>query len=231
MQKLVVLAIACIIGQICFMVKADITTWLDSHRDYTEGAALYAKYGKSEVLKGLFKAGNNSFNRKKLLEEITKLANKQGKPKPGPKPQSTPKTHSKPQSPIDASKLPDALKDKWYNQYIPALKQQSTCHSQLMLVDEERREQLAGQIDELEMEIRQLHAQFVYYNEHGTIQPTATDASPEWATLRVSELIKERNNARSRKSRYKSKKQFDKIPAVQQLLDQLDALIEEKENG
>lgn len=50
-----------------------ITAWL-KNPDYKTGVELYLLHGKSETLKGLFQSGATPFTRKKLAEELGKLA-------------------------------------------------------------------------------------------------------------------------------------------------------------
>lgn len=53
-----------------------IQIWLNSSRDYLAGISLYASYGTNNFLKKLFQSGPDAYNKKKLVEELQKLAGK-----------------------------------------------------------------------------------------------------------------------------------------------------------
>jgi hypothetical protein len=54
---------------------SEIITWVQNpNRDYYLGVMLYDEYGKSDILKNLFKNGKDSYTTKKLFEEVKKLS-------------------------------------------------------------------------------------------------------------------------------------------------------------
>jgi len=60
-----------------------IIKYLGGEKNWTEGMALYQKFGKNEGLKRMFeRIGDTSYNRSKLMEELLKLAQKPPKGKP-----------------------------------------------------------------------------------------------------------------------------------------------------
>lgn len=63
-------------------IKA-VNDWLNGERNYTEGAALYKRYGSSKVLADLFAKSQNTYTQRKLLQELEQL-NQQHVPEPAP---------------------------------------------------------------------------------------------------------------------------------------------------
>lgn len=55
------------------MKLSDITTWLESSRDFAQGAALYQALGPSATYKRLFTLGKNDYTRQVLARELGEL--------------------------------------------------------------------------------------------------------------------------------------------------------------
>lgn len=51
-----------------------IKQWFNSNMDYADGVALYLQFGNNAFLKQRFQVNSDSYNRKKLNEELEKLA-------------------------------------------------------------------------------------------------------------------------------------------------------------
>ena len=65
-----------------------IKQWFNSNMDYADGVALYLQFGNNAFLKQRFQVNSDSYNRKKLNEELEKLAG--GKTHINPKEEAPP---------------------------------------------------------------------------------------------------------------------------------------------
>jgi hypothetical protein len=60
-------------------IAAEINTWLKSSREYSDGLAILKKHSKSPII-GILSAGDDDFNRAKLIEKLQEILAKQPAP-------------------------------------------------------------------------------------------------------------------------------------------------------
>lgn len=58
-------------------MRNEIKSWIERGANYQEGVSLYDQYGDSSYLKSLFPRNDGSYNRKKLLQELSEIAGEQ----------------------------------------------------------------------------------------------------------------------------------------------------------
>ncbi|MBA3899387.1 MAG: hypothetical protein H0X62_04115 [Bacteroidetes bacterium] len=112
----------------------EIRQFLQSEKDYKTGILLYQKWGKNDTLKRVFARGESSFNKKKLLAELEKLA---------------------PVKPVRSEASPIISKSSYDDPaLVPLYREQSMLHNQLTRMSREERKTAAFRIlniaDEIE---------------------------------------------------------------------------------
>jgi hypothetical protein len=93
------------------MIVSEIILWLnDPLRDYYAGVIMYDEYGKSSVLKTLFKIGKTDYSEQKLFNELKALMKDVPEPK-REKPRESFQSFSKKKKPnVNRADLPERLK-------------------------------------------------------------------------------------------------------------------------
>lgn len=147
------------------------------NKPYKLGVELYAKLGKSQVLKDLFGKGETAFNRKKLLAELELLANTK---KPTPKAEQ-PKSTPEPKFTNFKSNIPELLQPI-HALSVNALKEKALLHNKLceITTDEldnfDRKRKYDAERKEIQDRMVVLIAtnkscwdKIHYFNEHGKL--------------------------------------------------------------
>ena len=140
-----------------------IKEWLnEDNRLYANGLLLYKRHGNNAVLLRLFESGENSMTRKKLLDELRKIENKEVKPIPvfvAPAP--------KIKLPADAAKYEGLVVLKNIS-----FKERAALHSQLTRYKTDKERATAcRRIMELDTLGDECWFQLDYYDEHATWPP------------------------------------------------------------
>lgn len=144
-------------------MNEEITNWLNSNKDYLTGKELYDKYGKDATLKLLFRSGNNSFTRSKLIEALSALLsqNKTKYNQPSVKQLSVETT--------DKDDIPGVVK-KWRERWIQCLKEMAELHALLKIAKtDKKRFELALKIDDLDIEADVLLDKINYFRDNGVV--------------------------------------------------------------
>jgi hypothetical protein len=225
--------------------------WLNSERNYEVGRQLYAALGDNDRLKRMFQSGPSHYNREAVAWELTKLA-KAGQlsvvscPLPvGGRPglddygnRVAPERYFLPLAEQEAlqndesqtkagRKLDEAagaVLDELRDARRPLYDERSGLHAQLEgLPTEADRYLVACRIMALSQELSQNWEQDKYVRAHGQLPPPPALAV-DLATLAPAELLKHRNNLRSRVSKLKNKPaRANDLAQVQTELAQVEA--------
>jgi hypothetical protein len=156
-----------------------IKKWLSGNRNYIVGAVLYKKFGSDEKLKKLFESRPDAYSQKRLVEELTKMADNK---RPPVAPLIT--DHSS-RSEMPQSKDPvlKALRNEWlvpYKRmcYLQAELDRVTTDDSFPLYDVNdknspeaiaKRKPIAFEILELEQQCMQIWARRSHYEKNGSL--------------------------------------------------------------
>lgn len=158
------------------------THWINNGCNYSEGVNWYQQHGSNNTLKQLFCAGENIFTRKKLREELSKLAEQAPPPKKADAEFlnsnfTRKKTPAK--STIDKNSLPDSLK-KDHEKLGPIYTKMQNLHPRLELLNsDDERKDYALEILRLAQQRRGIFTRIDYFKEHGKEMPTPEKVKQE----------------------------------------------------
>lgn len=216
------------------MAIALISSWFKNGCEYSSGVALYLRFGKSETLKKLFRGPQTIFTERKLreaLDELNDQTPKKLKPEPNPKPSTPKKEREAPfrnfskhkQLKYDTSNFPEDLR-KLDIQKGELYAKAAFLKSRLSLIKnpEEGMKALAEIKWIMRDKVPSIWEQLDFFHLTGErLYPTGEKQEEE---TNLPELIKKRNNARTKVSRYK------KLEGKEQLLQKWTAKLERLEH-
>lgn len=224
------------------MAIVDIQIWLSGKHDYSTGLQLINRYSNNRVLKMMLDRGETSFNREKMIEELTALnrseeANYNNRPQP---------EERKILGDAEWLRAPAEVRE-WKKRATELFKENGRKHARLChLVSEAKRVHgndinainnylkehhagsIANEILDMDDEIASLFEKIDYWREFGNLpkeQNTVTIDETDKA-----ELIRQRNNLRSNLSKARRKQNNasaisaleKQIILIQRRIDELD---------
>ena len=152
------------------MEISDVKRWLSGKRDYTEGVALFLKFGTNDFLKDLLEEGEDDYNREKLEEELGKIGEQVVDQKPV---EITKKVQSSPIATVEPDfYLLPAQVQEWKKE--ANRKFRENAHRQKCLEDVKdkfERGELAHHILMVDDELQALYSKIDYYELHKVMPP------------------------------------------------------------
>ncbi|MGN6478522.1 MAG: hypothetical protein ACTHKV_14955 [Flavipsychrobacter sp.] len=144
-----------------------IREWLNGHRNYNQGAALYECYGDDPKLKQMFAQGESEYRKERLVKELRALLGA-AKPVSIPvKPSAPPETVHIKTGTSPETKVPEA-KDPYYKDWIQPYREMQRLRGQLRFdMTDEQRGTLAFKILTLEQVCNYWWRKRDYLLEHG----------------------------------------------------------------
>ena len=167
-----------------------IQAWLNnSKRKYIDGVELYAKYGTNSTLLNLFRKSESVFNKQKLFDELSKIA-EQNQPKPSA--EEKPKAEHAPAKPKLRRELftPDEITAPIYQLKLNSFKKMSALHQNLCAITgnshkaNQERYKIQIEIIQLDELNEECWDKIHYYNEHGELPADETQFNCNALTIR-----------------------------------------------
>jgi hypothetical protein len=155
-----------------------IQAWLNSSkRKYIDGVELYAKFGNNSTLLGLFRKSESVFNKQKLFDELSKIAEIQ-------EPQKSPEKKTEVEHAPAKPKLKrgqftaDEITAPIFELKLSAFKKMSALHQNLCAISGnspkavQERYKIQNEIVQLDALNEECWSKIHYYNVHGELPPT-----------------------------------------------------------
>ena len=197
-------------------MKNKIKEWLASGKDYSKGVSLYASFGPSQnMARILSRSEASDYTRETLEYELGKLLDtpdeakpSSKRPLPGPAAQIVPVAPQQQATAVHPDPVKGWKKDELYRQIINKIKVRDVLHSTLALVGDSVRKQNALEILDVSDFITDGYLRLDHYEKTGELPPAKSTTNHTSLVpvdqLDKSQLVNQRNNARSHISRYKA---------------------------
>lgn len=157
----------------------EVKAWLNSSRNYEQGAALYLKYGKDKALHRAFSEPSSDFKRRRLADALLALYRGEQKTEvvvKETKEQVIERTiHADRQWPAEPDNVLAALKEQWKPKFAEMMHLCTIVYDIALKGEADpamkvRAGEIAHQILDLDDECDEIYAQRDYYMQHGQLR-------------------------------------------------------------
>ena len=206
----------------------EISSWLNSQRDYPSGLQLFDRYGKNFNLARILRVGGaTGKNRLTLAYELGKLAGHH------PEVKQEPAIAAGPEDSLENETLPGITRiGDLRSEQKMLYKMLDNLHAVLEFRPVQERKKIAFQILDLDDKLKELKERIAHYEKHGVIPDLpVTDDKKKISEFSDVELMQWQNNFRTYVARYKRLLAGSKTPKSlsrnQQLLLQYQQQLDE----